>query len=399
MAEKLRGKEKIIYAISMLVLLAFFAQFFNFPNKLSVVCVFLICGSYCILQRKILAGIREILLFLTMVLYIWFSGKRNLTGISIVLLPVLFQMAGRYMLNDAKDRKEFIRCLWCLIGAFVLGYTIHAVLNTGMYWLYGLGERGRVWKDVWTGYDVPATQHNIYFLPVLAVVFPAILYIKKHKAVCGVSLAIAAFFVWFSVISRSRTPLVIFAIVLLWGIFLWCVYNRKDKKTQKTILICGAAVLAVILAGCLVVWLNWEKIQATSFYATFQRGGGILHNVRFEAQLNALKQLFVYPFGGYQMDLGVLEMAHNLWLDTAKAAGILPFISLVVYTLLSAYDMFRMLRNGKVPSSVKYVLSSLWLVMMLYYMIEPALEATVQFLVPWTFMNGIVYELDKRRTI
>ena len=99
------------------------------------------------------------------------------------------------------------------------------------------------------------------------------------------------------------------------------------------------------------------------------------------------------------MDLGVLEMAHNLWLDTAKAAGILPFISLVVYTLLSAYDMFRMLRNGKVPSSVKYVLSSLWLVMMLYYMIEPALEATVQFLVPWTFMNGIVYELDKRRTI
>ena len=399
MIEKLREKEKVIYIISMFVLLAFFAQFFNFPNKLSVVCAFLICSSYCILQRKILAGVREILLFFTMALYIWFSGKRNLTGISIILLPVLFQMAGRYMLNNAKYRKEFIRCLWCLIGVFVLGYTIHAILNTGTYWLYGLGERGRVWKDVWTGYEVPATQHNIYFLPALAVVFPAIIYIKKQKAVCGVSLVIAAFFIWFSVISRSRTPLVIFAIALLWGIFFWCVYNWKDKKTQKTILICGAAILAIILVGGLVAWMNLEKIQNTSFYTTFQRGGGILHNVRFKAQLNALKQLFVYPFGGYQMDLGVLEMAHNLWLDTANAAGILPFISLVVYTLLSAYDMLRTLRSGKVPLSVKYVLSSLWLVMILYYMIEPALEATVQFLVPWTFMNGIVYELNKRRTI
>ena len=38
----------------------------------------------------------------------------------------------------------------------------------------------------------------------------------------------------------------------------------------------------------------------------------------------------------------------------------------------------------------------LWIVMIFYYMVEPALESSVQFIVPWTFMNGLIYQYNRR---
>ena len=58
MIEKIREREKIIYVISLVVLLAFFMQFFDLPNKASLLYVLLLCMVYFILQKKILFGIR-----------------------------------------------------------------------------------------------------------------------------------------------------------------------------------------------------------------------------------------------------------------------------------------------------------------------------------------------------
>lgn len=395
MIGKIREKEKFIYAASLIVLLAFFTQLFNFPNKLAVGCMFLICAVYFLMQKKIYIGLREILLFFTMLTYIWFSGRRNLTGISIVLLPLLAQMTSQYLMNGGEGHTDRAKRIWMLLGVFVIGYTLHAILNAKVFLDMGPDYQGRHWLDFWTGVSTPATQHNIYFLPALAAVFPAVLYIRKQKAVCIAALAAAVFSFWFSAISQSRTPLVIFAIVLVWGIFLWIVFHRRDKKARKIMLIGAVVILAAVVAGALFVWLNFDTIQTTRIYTTLHRDGGILHNVRFEAQRNVIRQLFDYPWGGYQMDLVVLEMAHNVWLDIAKAGGLLPFTGLVIYTLLAIYDMVKLLKNANVSSALKYVISSLWAALMLYYMVEPALEATVQFIVPWMYMNGIAYSLNK----
>ena len=129
MAEKIKKKEKWIFIVSLMILLAFFTQLFNFPNKLAIICTFLICIIYCIVQKKVLFGTREVLLLITMLLYIWFSGRRNFTGISIVVLLVLFQMTARYLENSSGNSEIMIQRLWLLLGVFVLGYTIHAALN------------------------------------------------------------------------------------------------------------------------------------------------------------------------------------------------------------------------------------------------------------------------------
>ena len=121
MAEKIKKKEKWIFIVSLMILLAFFTQLFNFPNKLAIICTFLICIIYCIVQKKVLFGTREVLLLITMLLYIWFSGRRNFTGISIVVLLVLFQMTARYLENSSGNSEIMIQRLWLLLGLFVLG--------------------------------------------------------------------------------------------------------------------------------------------------------------------------------------------------------------------------------------------------------------------------------------
>ena len=397
MIEKLREKERLIYILSLFIFISFFTQFLNFPNKILVFFGFFVCVYYLIIQRKNIVGLREILLLISMLLYIWFSGRRNFTGISIVLLPVLLQMWSRNILSICHNKEEKEKRSSILLGVFVVGYMIHALLNVSEYWGLGFGTAWRYWNDFWTGYSTPATQHSIYFLPVLAISVPALLYLKKNRMLCMGVLALSVFSLWFSAVSQSRTPLLIFLVVLIWEMILLLFLNKKERKCRKVIVISICFGLAVFLILSIILRVNWDFIQTTEFYRVLNRDGGIFHNVRFEAQKMAWMQLLEHPFGGYQMDLGGLNFAHNLWLDTANAAGIIPFILLVCYTIFSVYDLFRLLKEGGMPQVLKYACSGLWLALMLYYMVEPALEASVQFIAPWTFTNGIIYEWTRRR--
>ena len=395
MIEKIRKSEELIFVINAVVLLAFFVQLFNFPNKAATAWSLLICGIYFLMQKKIVFGIREGFLLLSMFLFEIFAVKNWGQGISIILMPVLFQLIGRYTLSQIQDEKKYLKRIKILLGIFVLGYFIHALLNSGIYLKNGIAFQGRVWEDIWTGVMTPATQHNIYFLPVMAMTFPAVLLLRQHKWLCSAVLAAAGYSIWFSALSQSRTPLVIFAAVLAAEIIIWLFFNIQKKQARKIILVGFIAVLTIVLAGGFFLWLNWNSVQSSALYTVLNRNGGILNNVRFQAQRNVLGQLFEYPFGGYQMDLAGLDYAHNVWLDLANAAGVVPFVFLTIYTLMGTFDLFKLLKSAHTQAALKYVLAGLWLALMLYYTVEPALEATVQFIIPWTFINGLIYECSR----
>lgn len=396
MFEKIRDSEKIIYIGSIAIGAIFYSQLFNFPNKLTLCFIFLICLVQIFANKIVLVGIRETLLLLTLLFYVVISGRMSFSGLSIVFLPILFQLTARYLIYATQDEVGALKRMLMLIGVFVIGYTVHGMLNTKIFFDFHFElVGGRRWPDYWTGNSVPATQHNIYFLPTLAIAFPGMLFIKNHKILYGATLISIIYFIWFSILSRSRTPLIILTIILTSEALVFFVLNFNKIKKKYSII--SVAVFLALL-GCisLIIWYKRDVFISSSLFTTISRDGGILHNVRFQAQLNVLKQLFVYPFGGYQMDLAGLNYAHNVWLDMANAAGIIPFVLMVAYTLLAAYDLLMFLRNAYIGQELKYVVSGLWFAFMLYYMVEPALEATVQFIVPWTYMNGLIYEYNKK---
>ena len=95
------------------------------------------------------------------------------------------------------------------------------------------------------------------------------------------------------------------------------------------------------------------------------------------------------------MELAGLNYAHNVWLDLANAAGVIPFVALVGYTILSFFDLIKLLKSAYVSQGIKYAASGIYLAFVLYYMIEPALEANILYLIPWIYINGIIYGFNQ----
>ena len=97
------------------------------------------------------------------------------------------------------------------------------------------------------------------------------------------------------------------------------------------------------------------------------------------------------------MDLAGLGFAHNVWLDAANSSGLLPFVLLVAYTLMTFYQLIKLIRTASTDHDVIYLLVSSYLSLFLYYMIEPALNANIMYWAPWALICGLTKGILKNR--
>lgn len=381
--------EQTIYSIGLLFMLCFFVQLLGFPNKLAILGSGVICICYIITQKKSYLSIREIALFAGLFLYTYIS-KYDLSDIIIITsVPLMFSFVGKYGSIMSISKKNSDKIIFHLLAVYIVGFSIHGFLNSILYFREGFMEGGRMWSDIW-GKVLLATHQNVYVLPVIALMFPAVIYLKRYTVLSVSVILCGVFFLYHSIHSLSRIPVMIWAICVIWGFILFLMLN-KDKKIMipniKKIII---GFVVILIVAVFFIAINYDIIKNLAFVQRMTAGGGILHNIRFRAQMNVIRQLFDYPFGGYQMDLCGLKHCHNVWLDIANAAGLIPFGLMVVYTIISVIDIITFLRNGFIRDELKFIVSGLYVSLILYYMVEPALMADVKFFVPWTFLNGIV---------
>lgn len=385
--------QKIIYDAVLIFLFLFFFQFMGSHKMIffatSTLLGGLICLGYAWKQKKLRVAVPEIILVLSFFSYTLISKMSISFMILFMSLPPLFLLIGKYLSKDIVSEKNSGSYIFRYIMLFVSAYTLHGLLNCLIYFRDGFCNGGREWSDVW-GEVLPATQHSLYTLPVLSLMFLAFLCWKKYKALCTGAICIGIFFLFQAAHSSSRTQIMIWILIVFWEALLFILLNRKDKVVMGIIKRCAVILAAacVILAVFFIV--NYNSLQNLELVQTFQRGGGILHNVRFQAQIRVLQQLFVYPFGNTEMDLGGLYYAHNVWLDMAKATGVIPFFLLLIYTVISLVDMVKFLLDTSVAPGLKYMSSGLYFALLLYYMVEPALDANIAYLIPWFYLHGIV---------
>ena len=244
--------------------------------------------------------------------------------------------------------------------------------------------------DVWQREIIPGTQLTLYYLPVFAVLFPALIYFTKKKGRNAIVVLLSLFFVYASLATRTRTTLLVLALVFfLQGIIFVLLEKEMVMKnvTPKKLglFFGGIAVLIVVLVFALK---DLEIIRI--FINNLSKGGGILNNIRFVVQRQALSQIFDYPWGGSQMELD-LKLTHNVWLDLANEAGIIPFFAFAGYTVWTLYEMTRFVMKKEIATEVKLTMVGIYAAFFLYYTVESAIRATVHFMTPWMLVNGLVH--------
>ena len=164
----------------------------------------------------------------------------------------------------------------------------------------------------------------------------------------------------------------------------------KNRKIQ--IGFCAGLVVIVMLA----IFLK-DHPAIKSFSVVMERDGGILNNIRFVAQRQAICQLFDHPMGGRQMTMVLGNFCHNTWLDMANAGGLIPFFAFTAYTIYSLYELCALMKQKEISTEVKLMTVGIYGVFFLYFSVEPALDASIHYLTPWIFVNSMVHGLRENR--
>lgn len=391
MKEKFRNDA--IYLSVCLFLTCYFMHLCNFKMIWMLVVSTAFCVIYVLKQKKLRVDIGICLLAITMYSYyiVQYGTRAVITMIPYV--PMVMYVMSNYLAGDIKNDKNWEKKFTGILFTLIIGYTIHGLLNSYMYYAGYVKPGTRQWFDFWTRSYMPGTQHSLFYLPILAMVIPAIIWFPKHKLKNTVIIILSVFFVYTALVTKSRIPILIVAIVLCFeAVIYFMLESRKIKKVlsnKKTwMMISGLLAIIVVLGYCIK-----DVAVVKAFIDNLSRGGGILHNVRFELQAKALSQIFKYPMGGRRMDLIVdypHMYIHNVWLDMANASGIIPFFAFTAFTIFSIINMIRFLIKKDISSESKVVTAGLYMSYFLFYMIEPALDASIHYITPWMMINGLV---------
>ena len=386
------NKQTAVFAGICLFLLCYFMMLFDFPNILTVIIGTTICSILLVRQKKIRLDIGTCLLIITIASY--FIIRYGVAQAFVMGLPyvgILMYVLANYLSCEAKTKENSERLLFMIFFTVVLGYTIHGFLNSYMYLAGYRTEGRRHWYDFWMNVYLPATEQVIYFLPILSLIFPAIIYFRKSKVLNVFILLSSVFFVYISWVSDSRMsififPLVFAAQVVLYALLEWDKIKAaimKRKRLFIAICVCAAVVL--------LLFIIVDNPVMSVLKTKLGRDGGVFGSDRFVAQRLALEQLFVYPMGGSKMEFGRITYAHNTWLDMANRAGLIPFFAFTAYTFWPIYEMIVWLTKTEISTRRKLMVAGVYGAFFLYYTVERGIDNSMHFMTPWFFINGMVH--------
>ena len=124
-------------------LFCYFLHIFNFPNELTVVFGGILCLVLLAQQKKIRIDLGICLLAIALASYYVIINGSAGVFYAILYIPLIVYELGNYMITQNVLKKNIIEKIFLLIFAMVMGYAIHGILNSYMWF---------------AGYVVPGTR-------------------------------------------------------------------------------------------------------------------------------------------------------------------------------------------------------------------------------------------------
>lgn len=380
--------KNILFGTNLLFIGIVSACLFGIPMQYTMVILAIDSLLLIIATRKILVDLPSLFLLAGMYIHSQVYEDPALHP-CVTLIPFLLYCVGKGLILLECDVKARVKAR-LLILAMAIGLFINSLLNAMEYYLWG-SEGRRRWTEFWSQWNIPATQHVFWQLLIVGLTFYFFCYIKKYKISHSLLILGSVFSLWFSLTTGSRLLLMVFLVVLLINVLLFFYLNWNKDFIKKYLWVILSIIIIATIAIAIIWFTDLGGIRTYFQNSFWSRDGGILHNIRFQAQIDAIRQLFKYPSGGRQMILpSTLYFVHNVWLDMANASGIYSFSFIVIYTIFTFVDLFRLITNRRIDAEFKYLLMSAYFSFWLYYMVETALDAHLMLWAVWMLVCGII---------
>lgn len=374
--------KKDIFLNIFLCLLLFLSNRTGFITILSVWTILILL----LIPIKRYLNINLLLLLLYILLYIVgginTSFLDSFTSVIAYILPVVsFYLFGRYFASQCTNTKMFF--LFVFLVLFFYGLEIYLSI------IFDILESGNIINKDRNFYffnnpsrQLSATLVGVQVYPGL-IGFPMYFISKKYSKILAFLYLVLAFLsLLTTVYLLNRTGLIIWLVSTLAMMFYY--YRNKLGKF---------IVVLVCLVGIISFYYS-NQFATSEIVSEYSDRGGDLYTLgnRTQYWIYALNNIFTHPFGWGDS----VEYMHNMWLDVAKIAGVLPFVILVIMTINSLISLYRILRikNSEVP----ILFLGLYICFFLSLFVEPIAGGTHLFLfvMIWGMQESYFYKSKTR---
>lgn len=314
------------------------------------------------------------------------------TGLRFFLYFMLLYVFGLTTVVMAKNEKQIMYYLYAIIiGLSMFG--IAAVIYSNIF--YGLladlvVRRATIpWME-----EVELGGTGIGMYVALGIALFGLMFTKSNLGakVLNILIAILSLYASISLANRTGLLLALFSIVTVYFVQARLNSLRHNIKLAAIFIAQFAILVYLFNINFLNVKSFW--LQSHAYYRITTMDVG--YDPRFVAWGEAMEGIFTNPLGGKETKLS-LEYAHNLWLDVGYTAGLLPFIFLVIFTIMTFHSYIRLLRKDSISKYFKYLVTAMLCGFFVTFMVEPVIEGNFLLFGAFCMFSGIVKAVDSMK--
>lgn len=308
---------------------------------------------------------------------IWYSIfapplSTNEYVVFVIVYPMLY-LVGK-LLGATETDNSIMNILFVMAISMALIYIVSIFADVSKYGFYSETRNLEI-EGRGSGAEISAT--GIYSNLILSTLFIVALFtkLKLWKRLLFASFAILAFVASVRVGSRSSIVITICAI----AIFLLLNFRTVIQKNLFAV----SCALVLILVSVNYVINNYEdELMVLERFQDedVETGGG-----RVELANVMINELTQQPFG----KLEHVPYAHNLWLDTARVAGIIPMFLLIIITIYFIGSIWRTYKQKMFDSDYRSIIVTIGIVLFIYMNTEPILEGAPMLFAFFSILLGV----------
>lgn len=339
---------------------------------------------------KEIIGIRDILLIIAMVSfrvanYLYYSENGDFNGNVIwASVPIMLYLYGKFfVLQHKEDTYQNVQRVIVPFGAGLMTFFWFSAIS---YHVNGpMGKDGRNWILLFIG-DGPirATYFTFYVLLLVALIPWAIIKWKKQRLLCSyIIISGISSLLWFWVVVKTRLPMIVFFVALIFAGCLILVEKRINGEFSNKRMLQVGGIVGLALGVFVIAFVtNLGGLKTMVFSSTLFRDGNILNEPRLRMAWNGLSGLAQYPFGNNHTEVYTnMKTTHIYWTELAYCGGFIPFVSGILWLILSLFDAVKISISKIIRLEEKMLLLLSFLAVFLYSCTEALRDMFAIFIV------------------
>ncbi|WP_156950114.1 O-antigen ligase family protein [Maribacter antarcticus] len=378
--------------IGLIYIIPFVLYLIN-PYSMGFLFGYLLILSLLLNGKKLIHYLDRDFVFLSLfaITYALFYAMNQKSGIQLIfiyaLFPGFFYLFGKYLVIDGMTTGHLVFLFFTIGFLFSLSPLISVVINLREG---GFVQLNREVPLFWDGKETKATLMSAYLT--FNMCLPIIYLIKERKipwlmqSIVGVIFIISLLSV-FRLGSRTQLVICFLSIVLS----LLFIIPKQTVKANTKLFLFLLFITALILK---FVPLNLNADYFSVLGSRLQESGNISSaGGRSALWLQGLENLFTHPLGWQGPNV---RYAHNLWLDVARYAGIIPFGLLLIFTLGSLRNTLKAVRKAPKELLLNTTMLIFTMASMLIFFVEPVMEGLFFLFTVYCLFQGIINNYLKK---